>query len=359
MGIEQIKKYLYTKSNILLKTLNLKYIKYFLVAVLFFVVSCTTTSQITIQVLKPAKITFPSAINKIVVVNRSLLPKSDNYTHYFGYEGNTYKDSLYPDTALSKECIDGLIDVINSSQRFDSVFNDSLFCDVSNISEQEKSLNWKQVTEICSKNNADVLLELNSFDIFDFFEFNHLDFGFINATLVVYVKSTWKIYYPKNKIIIDKYTDIDTISWSNDAYTKDEAIKSIPNREQALFKAAYLAGQKYGFRILPHWRYVNRMYYLSNDKEKQTINKLIESNNWNAIASIWRKYINNPNKKIAAKAAYNMALACEMEDKLELALYWVRRSYSIYKAETTMNYIYILKNRIIIKDKLIKQMSGV
>ena len=55
------------------------------------------------------------------------------------------------------------------------------------------------------------------------------------------------------------------------------------------------------------------------------------NNEWLKAAEIWNKLSKNKNPRIAAKACYNMALACEMEGKLDAAIDWLVQSYSTLK----------------------------
>ena len=55
--------------------------------------------------------------------------------------------------------------------------------------------------------------------------------------------------------------------------------------------------------------------------------KLALKNNWREAAEIWNTMAKSKNAHIAAKAKFNMALACEMEGHPDLAIEWITKSY--------------------------------
>lgn len=66
---------------------------------------------------------------------------------------------------------------------------------------------------------------------------------------------------------------------------------------------------------------------------------------WLKAAEIYKKETKNKNENIAAKATYNMALICEMEGNLDVAIDWLDRSNSVYKRKN-YSYIYMIVNDI-------------
>ena len=50
-------------------------------------------------------------------------------------------------------------------------------------------------------------------------------------------------------------------------------------------------------------------------------------------------------KEIACRACYNLAVANEMTDKLELAIAWAEKSYQLKNKPRTEYYISLLKKR--------------
>jgi hypothetical protein len=73
--------------------------------------------------------------------------------------------------------------------------------------------------------------------------------------------------------------------------------------------------------------------------------KLAASMDWQGAAEIWKKVAYQEKERIAAKACFNMALVCEMEDLLIPALDWAIKSYFIKQDPITKDYIDQMKVR--------------
>jgi hypothetical protein len=123
-------------------------------------------------------------------------------------------------------------------------------------------------------------------------------------------------------------------------------------------------GRFFGAKLIPSWIQVDRLYYSSSHPEMILAEKYALNNEWLKAAEIWNKETKNKNKRIAAKACYNMVLACEMEGKPDVGIDWLVRSYSALKtnnAEHRANcqrYIFILSVRKKEIERLDKQVRN-
>ena len=66
----------------------------------------------------------------------------------------------------------------------------------------------------------------------------------------------------------------------------------------------------------------------------------------------------NPDKKIAGRACYNMAVACERDGNLQLALTYAEKAAAQFQLKTAFTYINQIKKRISNKQKLDYQMGN-
>lgn len=79
---------------------------------------------------------------------------------------------------------------------------------------------------------------------------------------------------------------------------------------------------------------------------------------WTEATQLWKQETTNSNRKIAARAMFNMALSCEQQGELELALDWAKQSYKTRPKNMSSSYIYTIQNRINDSKKLEIQMEG-
>ena len=87
-----------------------------------------------------------------------------------------------------------------------------------------------------------------------------------------------------------------------------------------------------------------------------TANLKVKMDQWQEATELWRNLTDNPNKKLASRACFNMALACEVEDKLELAYEWIKKSNSLYYNTKTDSYKKIIEKRLKNIQRLDEQM---
>ena len=73
--------------------------------------------------------------------------------------------------------------------------------------------------------------------------------------------------------------------------------------------------------------------------------KRVALDDWEGASEIWKKLAYGKDEKLASKACFNMALACEMEDMLLPALDWATKSLILREDELTWDLIGLLQMR--------------
>ena len=109
----------------------------------------------------------------------------------------------------------------------------------------------------------------------------------------------------------------------------------------------------------PSWKdSVKRSYYSSGNRRLRDADDYIKRGSWSDAIDLWRDLTGHKDKLLASRACFNMALACEIEDKPTLALEWVRKSASLCHHPATAAYIKKLEKRLIDREKLDRQMHN-
>ena len=317
--------------------------------------SCYTVSTYYLSILEPAEITMPPDIRNIsvypgIIVNKSDTGKLDSLNNIRFDTNVNYYEYCYG-------YFDGLAEILEYSPRFDSiVISDSTL--VRNIN-STKEFSWSDIIRICKEDSTDAVIALESFYLKDFLDIDNF-FGFeCYVAFRIESHSFWKIYYPEEFSIIDEYTSIDTIKWVGLDSHCDNALIKFPDPVDMIIEAGYWAGKKYGSRIAPLWYdNVKRIYYSysSGNNNMHTANIKVKMDQWQDAAELWRSLTDHPNKRLASRACFNMALACEVEDKLEPAYEWAKKSKNLNNSTRTDEYIKIIEKRLGNEQKLDEQM---
>jgi hypothetical protein len=307
--------------------------------------SCVMTNQIRtiqIEILRPAIFNVPKD-NTIAVINRDIF-KSDTCTFRYsnGYIKNQIMDGdsvnrldtvkglsfnyldlyeTHTDTSinyhnLADTCISSLVNFLESEKYFKSIIiaSDSL----RNLLKTPGSVETKE--ELFEKTGSDVCVFLDYLHFKTTFNQYFLDPFTAKAMLI------WTVAF-KNDSSIYSYNLADTLFYDQpqlQVYSKfkDKILNKLVNNS-----CIYL-GQSFGKKMIPNWTQTERLYYKSNNPEMKNAQKLALEQDWIRAAEIWNRLSKNKNDKIVAKACYNMALACEMEGKPDLAIAWLVKSFS-------------------------------
>jgi len=248
--------------------------------------------------------------------------------------------------------------VLDDSPRFDYKIIESKELEVDDFSQELDFLEWEQILKLCNEQEVDAMAVLRQVDSYDpYFLFEESTFSFSFAYFI-YIHNSWRIYDPQTMKILDEYEYVDTTYQEINENIFEMMLSSgSPDRESEVKRASYWAGILYGSRITPLWEDVYREYYRWGNEISQRAAIFVENDNWLGAATAWNSETENKNKKIAAKACFNMALASEVMDNLEMANYWAERSQAIQFNKDTQVYLVTLRNRMADIPKLNIQMN--
>jgi hypothetical protein len=331
-----------------------------LILVLSGLSSCYTVSPYYLSILEPADVTLPQEIHNISICRGPLAVRPVK-----GELDSLDNIRLNPDVnyyGQSVEYLYGLADVLTNSPRFDRiVVHDSAYTGTSGPERPSgtDSLTWNDVVRICRQDSTDALVRLEYFYLTDFLEITRMfdlecsvEYGIINF-------SVWKVYAARVFEIADECTLVDTLIWTVYDFYCESALRKFAKTNVLVGGSFYWAGNRYGQKISPSWKdSVKRSYYSSGNRHLREADDFVKSNRWSDAIELWRSLTEHKDKLLASRACFNMALACEMEDKPALALEWARKSASLYHHPATAAYIKKLEKRLIDREKLNRQIHN-
>jgi hypothetical protein len=192
---------------------------------------------------------------------------------------------------------------------------------------------------------ADAVISLEYYDMVDSSKVYMVsvldDYGYpkyaVEAYLGLYTTSLWRIYDLIQDSVLDEHIIHDTMEWVYTGDIVDEAVNGLPEAIDAIREAAFHTGT---------------IYYSSGNEEMRRASERVRREDWDGAARIWEKISSGENDSQAAKASFNLALVCEMNDRYIPALDWAIKSYSLRQKELTREYIRLLKQRYEQEKKL-------
>lgn len=325
---------------------NLRYNIILIISLLL--VGCAPMAEINIQVIEPAKITLPPYVNQIAFLNHSYLPKHE----LDDTSGLSQKEIYILDTVINNLIFRGLQDGLNESPLFDLDSIHIIQFRRNNTINFLEPLTRDQIQAAMQGEQAESIISLEYYRIQDTIGIFEYLMDYMAFRQVV-THTVWRIYDLASDSVFDEFMLKDTTDWFEIQGETQSAMESLPEFINALRRASYSAGLRYGQRISPSWFEVPRFYYISGGEAMREAGKLAATWDWEGASEIWKKLAYQDNEKIAAKASFNMALVCEMEDLLIPALDWAIKSYFIKQDPVTKDYIDQLKVRYE-KQKVLK-----
>ena len=305
-------------------------------------VACTTThkiSSIQVEMMVPGKFTITEVMDTIAIFKRDL-NQSDTATFTY-HDTNKHLniiDSLVQYRTLSNQCVDALAKNLVNTGYFLKVIN---YRDSMNVllTNKYSALDYNELHKLTG---ADVCVFLDLFHFKDYLiNKNTKNLGReIYSAFPEFRKSTALESIQPNLLWAISIKGVSTpyainepeeLFYGNNLYP--DLFGNEQNHRLLLQTAAEYLGMKFSEKLLPSWQQVGRTYYRSHNVNMLIAEKYLLDGDWMKAAEIYKRQTKNKNQNIAAKAKYNMALICEMEEKYDAANDWLILSYSTYKKE--------------------------
>jgi hypothetical protein len=171
-------------------------------------------------------------------------------------------------------------------------------------------LTFSQAERLCADYQADALLTLNQLVLYDVVESFPTDEGTYYAYLQAYAQSHWTIHYA-GQTREATFTQADTLLWESQLhYTRAQSLSDLPSRQEALLYLARELGNRMGSSFVPSWQTTRRYIYELPDLQAGL--DAFRLQRWNSAINQWVTILDSKDKKAAACAAANIAIAYEM-----------------------------------------------
>ena len=336
----------------------------------FFLVSIFSsciTSNVVVNIQRPADITVSQHIQNVIIVNRSR-PSKENLTGNI-VEGLLSGEGIGADRKGAEYCVDGLSNMLLNSERYTLKNAGGMELKGTGTASFPIPLDWNEVKSICGSYDGDAILALETFDsdsrtiVGNSFTRTRKVKGVkikeirYPATLIMEIQSGWRIYDVSNKLIVDENRFTEVKEFSAYGSSPDDAIRHLPSKRDAIKQSGVFAGKQYGFRISPIWIKARRTYFTGKHDDLKLAKKYVKRGDWDGAISIWKDLANSTDEKIARRSTYNMAVASEINGGLDTAIEWANRAQKLgeKKAYKYVNVLHIRKRN---EEKLKQQLNN-
>lgn len=318
--------------------------------------------------VEPARITIPSEVAKIGIINRSLPAEAnrtvDQIDKILSLEGRNL------DKEGAESAVVGLYDELSQNERFETIrIIDSIAIQRKGLGIFPAALKWEAVNQICEEFDVDILFSLEFYDTDTKVDY---EVGMVSVpnqlgidvslpghkvTLNTLLQNGWRIYDPKNKRLLDEFVSKDHIVSVGQGINPVKAVEAVIGRKEAVLQNSSNLGNLYGLDVRPLRKRISRNYFVRGTDNFKLAQRRAQTNDWEGAADLWEKELDNKKEKVAGRACYNMAIINEINGNLETALEWASKSYSDYRNKDALRYVHILRNRMVEERLLNQQLS--
>jgi len=342
----------------------------FAVCAIFLVIaSCTTTKQLTISTIEPSPVDFSNQVRKVGIVNNS---KS---SFVKGYSTRLEQLLVMEEKWLAEKgteaALTGLFDELAQDERFDTVrILNNLKDSTTDFGTKPSQDTWEEIAAICDENNVDALFSLAFHDTDTQFSLKKTkmdqhgmmrDRTRVSAqeiTLETLIENGWRIYDPKQRLVIDEFTSNEQITASGKGVSAIDALQAIDKRRETLIEQSKNSGSSYAQRMQPQNLDIQRAYYVEGTKNFQLADDKIQDGAYSEAMQLWEEELSNSKPRIRGRASYNLAVLNEFNGNLNEAMNWANKSYDLFEEDATRDYITALERRQAQTDVLKMQLAS-
>ena len=283
--------------------------------------SCGSIQTLTFDQLYPSEVNFPKAVGTIAVVNNmaSMPSPAKGLPQTASLEGDGRK--------MAETVAGGLADSHYFSQ---VLICDSALRDKKAVPGSLKELSAGEVDHLAAQLGADAILSVDGLHILAHREkVAYEGYGLVNA-LSGQLRSVARIYYPQREGAALTVAKADTVFW--------ELSPSL-TEHQVVEDATTHAAQKLVQRLVPYWRTVNRLYYDDGSPDMRDAAVSVRENDWASAAESWKQaYDSRKRGNLKMHAAFNLALAAEMQGQVEDVTRWLDEAGRLARPGSTDAY---------------------
>ena len=327
-------------------------IKIFVVAALGFLL-LSSMAWVRINLVKPAMYVFPDHIRNITIIDRSVPDESVRNKIEEALTGEMFKQ----DVQAVRKVTDGMVDACAEFNLYQLEKTPERYKGGGSKSVFPVPLDWDEVSRLCEKYHSDAILAIEIFDS-DFLVANPAQIlkqaaenalisgsGY-NVNGIAVINFGIRLYDPATQKIVDEYQVSHRMNFDAGGYTVQDAVNHVLNKVEAINQTSYYAGRTYGERITPSYYSVVREFYNKPKKNNDLRAGVRKSEvaDWNGAIESWTKAL-NAKRKIAGRAAFNIAVAWEVLGDLDKAKEWARKSYTEYEEKRANDYYNMLVYR--------------
>lgn len=316
--------------------------------------SCSGMLYTTIDVLRPAKVSFPTEVNHLLIVNNAV-PQPKTYGHKTVLFNENQKSNTIDADSLPVFALASFAESVLEKEFFSSVNLEHQTInkgDFFSVSLPETS----QLKDLTEKYGANGIIALNRILVHD--QLGEI-YNQENASFIAYLEAryeyNWSIHFPSKNHVFSLVTK-DTVYWESESYSRQRAMNGLPDRRDALIDGALITGKRVVGQFIPYWEQADRYLFDMTDKIFKSGLDSVYVKNWNGAILIWEGLMKSTrNQSKRSKIAHNLSVLYEINGDIKQAYDYSSKALETFLNTTIFDYrqvMFVVDQNGILKARL-------
>jgi hypothetical protein len=323
------------------------------------------TSYVHFDAIKPAAVNIPPDFKKVLLVNRSGIPRNG----FNKFEQVVTGEWKGEDRKAGFRCLEGIGDMLTRSLKGYStmVLKDTILAGGPGNMVMAEPLGKRTLDSLCKKYGADFVITLEAFDT----DILNKATGapvmlsplpLINPlagptfTLMSRVKAGFRIYDPKNGNLVDRFDMSQNYDFAYMHISDQEVMLHLPHVIEGICQNGYNVGSDYGYRVSPQMTQRTRMIYRKGNSMMKIADRSMAVGKWDDAFATWQQVSTSGKTKAAWHAMYNMAVYYEKIGNLSKAVETAEKGYQQFGRRPLLDYSYVLRDMQYEEKKVVEQL---
>lgn len=283
--------------------------------------SCVTQKMFTtLDILRPAEVTFAPEVKYVLIVNNApVQPNNIGHT-----TGGSSVSTIVPFDSAALFCNASLRESLDEKEFFSEVTVAQAGQNQSGDFYKISPLHQDDIRHLSRMYGADAVISLDHILVEDDVNVFYTDYGEAQNALDVKVITSWSVHYP-NKTSPQMKQFTDEFSWES------KSVGELPSRYNALVDACILTGSNVADRMIPRWEKQDRYFYTSSKKLMQQAMDSVAHRSWGGAITLWKKAASEYKQPRNQYQIYNnIGIAYEILGDIDNALRYGQQALDIY-----------------------------
>lgn len=320
----------------------------------------------SIDVLRPARVTFPADVKNILIINHTV-PQPHDYGHTTElFEEQVRRERINTDS-IPVFTIASLAQSMSERGFFNTVLFDHVSTNIGTYFFTPVTPPDRNIAQLTNIHDVEGIISLNRIKVNDLqAELFNQEKGTFVSFLEARYETQWTIHFPRQNLIIP-LINRDTVYWESESFSRQKALNGLPDRRNALIDGAIITGQRAVNSFIPYWEKSDRFLFTGSSRLFRAGIDSVYHRNWEAAITNWETLLSkNPGIFRKAKLAHNLAVAKEITGNLAEAYRYSTLanenanllSHLEYRSfAAIVDYRIILRKRIAEEEKIRNQLA--